>query len=287
MSPSDAGTQYKSKLRICQLRTWPNYAGHGIIFENSDKTPCAIGLVESNSPAAAGGIKIRDVIIAVNGEDVTDSDYTEVERQINSSLEDDEVVELFVIEEQFYKAMTQKQIPFDRQFAKTLETPKQIPRDYMNFRENVPRECTLTLTQAYTTFGIEITPGENDKGVYIQDIQQNSLASTSKLRKNDRIIEINDKFVDDEPIKSIREKMMKAKEKGSIKLYVLDTKTYANFKNQKIPLASKKFKKTPMGKKWAASSHNDDQDGKKYKNLFFIIVKYRHILLRSRQKRGG
>jgi S1-C subfamily serine protease len=40
--------------------------------------PHLISLVESNSPAAAGGLKIWDVLIAINNKTVSNIDYAQV-----------------------------------------------------------------------------------------------------------------------------------------------------------------------------------------------------------------
>jgi C-terminal processing protease CtpA/Prc len=62
-------------------------------------------------------------------------------------------------------------------------------------------------------------------GSYIQEVFPNTPAINTSLRKSNRIIEIDDKFVDKDVSKSILEKLGKAKTKGAVQLYVVDTDT--------------------------------------------------------------
>jgi hypothetical protein len=113
-----------------------------------------------------------------------------------------------------------------------------MPKNYLNFPKNQPRECHIHLDKSDSSFGFEVVQGEDDVGAYIQEVFSNTPASKTSLRKSDRIIKINDKFVDRNESKSIREELNKAEAKGIVKLYVVDTETYEYYQANKIPLAS-------------------------------------------------
>ncbi|CAF3633945.1 unnamed protein product [Rotaria sp. Silwood1] len=74
-----------------------------------------------------------------------------------------------------------------------------MPGDYMNFSKHTPRTCEIRLSTTDQTFGFDIVYGKYDIGAYIQEIAPDSPASPTILRKNDRALEINDKFIDNEP----------------------------------------------------------------------------------------
>ncbi|CAF1591203.1 unnamed protein product [Rotaria magnacalcarata] len=65
--------------------------------------------------------------------------------------------------------------------------------------------------------------------VFVQRVYPNSPASAAPLRKSDRIIEIDDQFVDKESSQDILKQLSDAKTKGFMKLYVVHTDTYAFF----------------------------------------------------------
>jgi C-terminal processing protease CtpA/Prc len=232
-------------IRVCRLRVWPNYDGLGFNLEASLRPPHVIRLVESNSPAAAGGLKILDVILAVNQQDVSESDYNQVRNAIKTARDSNSPIELLVVEQRFYQALKKKGVTIDASMAqKTISTPLTMPIDYFNFPKRQPRTCNIRLSKSDTTFGFEIVNGENDIGAYIQEVFPNTPASDTSLRKSDRIIEIGDKFVDKDVSKSILEKLGKAKTKGAVKLYVVDTDTYKYYQLNKIPLTSKGKRKS-------------------------------------------
>jgi len=228
-----------ANIRLCRLRVWPNFEGLGFNLEASTRPPHIIRLVESNSPAAAGGLKILDAVLAVNQLDVTEADYNQVRDAIKRARDSNAPIELLVIEQRFYQAFKKKNLPMDFSSATVINTPATMPNDYLNFVKHQPRTCNIRLNKSDPSFGFEVVNGENDVGAYIQEVFPNTPASNTSLRKSDRIIEIDDKFVDKDVSKSILEKLSKAKTKGAVKLYVVDTETYKYYQLNKIPLTSK------------------------------------------------
>jgi C-terminal processing protease CtpA/Prc len=226
-------------VRLCRLHLWPNYVGLGFNFEASSRPPHIIRLVESNSPAAAGGLKIRDLILMVNQEDVSEADYNHVGNAIIIARDSSAPIDLLVVGQYFYQSLKEKGISIDSSSATFINTPTTMPYDYLNFVRHQPRICNIRLDRFNSRFGFDVVNGENDVGVYIQEVFPNTPASNAQLRKSDRIIEIDDIFVDKDASPSILEKLDKAKAKGVVKLYVVDTETYRYYEFNKIPLTSK------------------------------------------------
>ena len=242
-----------AKLRVCRLKKWPNFAGLGFALDKAAEPPHYILNVDSNSPSAAAGLRIRDVILAVNKEDTTKVTFEKLKEIIKTAATKQDTLELFVIEKSKYDALKKEKIVFDRKYAQTLETPNTMPPDYNNFPKNTPRTCNIRLGPQEPSLGFELVTGERDLGAYVQDVAQRSPASQAQLRKSDRIIEVDDEFVDDKPYTQIVAKMRGAKANGGIKLYVMDTGTYKYYKANGMPLES-------------TAAADDDDDGDQLAN---------------------
>ncbi len=147
-----------------------------------------------------------------------------------------------------------------------------MPIDYFNFPKHQPRTCNIRLGKSDTTFGFEVVNGENDVGAYIQEVFPNTPASDTSLRKSDRIIEIDDKFVDKDLSKSILEKLGKAKTKGAVKLYVVDTETYKYYQLNKIPLTSKGKRKSQSEDRSSANRYNLSERECEYQIKNYIMT---------------
>jgi C-terminal processing protease CtpA/Prc len=215
-----------SNIRLCRLRTWPNYKGFGFHLIECNQPPHLINLVESNSPAAAGGLKIWDVLLAVNNEIVSETDYAQVIRAIKATPNTYRSIELLVVEQRFYLILKKKNITINSSLAEVRNTPIKMPEDYIRFSKHIPRVCRISLQSNDTSFGFEVIHGSKGIDMYIQEVIPNSPAYRAGLRKSDRIIEINDKYVDKTTSKYILGKLNKAAIRRTVELLVVDTKVY-------------------------------------------------------------
>jgi hypothetical protein len=248
----------ENNLRLCRLHLWPNYQGLGFDLRCLPPPPHLVGLVRSNSPAAAGGLKIRDVLLAVNQQDVSNVDYQQVIRLLRTIRDSNHPVELLVVEQRFYETLKKKNISIHSMSATIINAPARMPDDYLNFPKNQPRTCHIHLDKSDSSFGFEVVQGEDDVGAYIQEVFPNTSASKTSLRKSDHIIKINGKFVDRDKSKSILKQLNKAEAKGAVKLYVMDTETYEYYQLNEIPLASKDQRKNKLGN-WLSRNRNGRQ----------------------------
>jgi C-terminal processing protease CtpA/Prc len=243
-STSKAEVLREANVRICRVCLWPNFQGLGIHLEPTHRPPQLLRLIESNSPAAAGGLKICDVILAVNHQDMSQADFDQVREAIKAALNSGGHVELLVVEKKYYEILKKKKLPIDSSSATCIDTPATMPPDLVNFPKYTPRLCNMCFDQNNKTFGLEVANGENDIGLYIQTVSLDSPASHAGLRNNDRIIEINDRNVDKDCSDYILKKLTKAKKKVSLKLFVADTQTYEYYIKNKMKLSSTKLKRT-------------------------------------------
>ena len=248
-----------ANVRLCRLRVWPNFSGLGFNLEASPRPPHVLRLVESNSPAAIGGLKILDVILAVNQQDVSEADYNQVRDAIKAARDSNAPIELLVVEQKFYNEIKKRNLRVDPLAATAITTPPSMPSEYANFPKHEPRTCSMRLSKGESTFGFEVVNGDNDTGAYVQEVFPNSPASRTALRKSDRIIEVDDKFVDKDLSKSILEKLGKGRTKGAVKLYVMDTDTYKYYQSNKMTLTSK-------GKRKSQSADRSSTGNRYYSN---------------------
>ncbi|CAF1123359.1 unnamed protein product [Rotaria sp. Silwood1] len=247
-------------LRRCGLCLWNNYAGLGFILEPAPLPPHIVQLVESNSPAVAAGLRIRDVILAVNDKNMRESSYDDLKYTIKKARDYDGRIDLLVIDQDFYELFKEKNQSINFRFAKTIETPSTMPIDYQNFPKHQPRTCEIHLNRRATSFGFQTVNPLTDVGILIQEVYPNSPAAKTLLRKCDRIIEIDDEFIDDISSTAILEKLRTAKEKRYVKLYVVDTTTYDFFQSNNIQLSSKEYRQTRVVEKDSTNlCINEDQ----------------------------
>ncbi|UJR31719.1 hypothetical protein I4U23_019199 [Adineta vaga] len=225
-----------ANLRLCRLCKWSNYTGLGFNLKPGSNPPYSISVVESNSPAAAAGLKINDVILAVNKDDMKKVKYEKLTQSIQKARDKNDTIDLLVMEKRFYDQVLTERIKIDPKQAKTISAPKTMPDEYANFPKHIPRICVVHLTDAKESFGFELVNGENDIGVFIQEAHPNTPASIAGLRKSDRVISIDDELVYDKVSSIGFQKLREAKAKLNVKLFVMDTQTYKHYRNNNMPL---------------------------------------------------
>ena len=234
---ASGGGPVKHNIRYCQLQKWQGVPSIGFSLKQADKAPHLIGTVESNSPASTAGLRVNDAVIEVNDKDFSGSDYGKLQKTVGDTIRDKGKINLLVVDKQQYEAAKNDKL-LKKKSAQILSTPATIPDEIRNFPKNKPRTCDIQLGSGDTTFGFELVQGPGDIGAMVPYINPNTPASRTPLRRCDRIIEINDEFVDDLPYNDIRSRLARAKTAGALKLYVMDTATYKHYKEQNLPLQS-------------------------------------------------
>jgi len=231
----------EADIRLCKICLWTNYDGFGFKIRLNSKDQHIINMIESNSPASTSGLKLMDVIVAVNQISIIERKNEEVHRLIKRERDANSYVELLVVKRHYNKNLKLQHILNKSNFWKVISGPSTMPVDFANFPKNTPRICYMRLGRNDIEFGVETAIGDHDVGVYIQTINDNSPASDAGLRQFDRIIEINDRNVEHDSGKYIQKKINKAAKKGIITLFVADTHTYEYYINNKMKFDSKKY----------------------------------------------
>ncbi|AQS42032.1 MAG: Protease Do [Candidatus Tokpelaia hoelldobleri] len=126
-----------------------------------------------DGPAAKAGVKAGDVIIAVNGETV--SDARDLARRIGT-IKPDETVALGI-----WRNGRQENIK-----VKLTAMPAKI-----NGAADENSPSTQGQADALDDYGITVTPSENGKGVVVTDVDPDSDAAENGLRPGDVILRVN------------------------------------------------------------------------------------------------
>ena len=217
----------KANVRRCRLCAWPNYQGLGFHLTRCSPPPQMISLVESNSPAAAGGLKISDALLRINTTTVSDLDYEEVLCILKAAIDSNDRIELLVVERKYLQKIVKYNLVIKSRFIQDIDTPVAIPGDYLDASKRILRTCHIHRPSTEADFGFELVSGPHCIGAYIQEVLPNSPASHAGLRKSDRILQIDDRFVDNLDTKIIFARLEEVPTRRTVKLLVADTQTYA------------------------------------------------------------
>ncbi|CAF2735942.1 unnamed protein product [Rotaria sp. Silwood2] len=256
---SDTYAPDNDKLRHCIIRGWSNYPTLGFTLKPTVEPPFIIQHVESISPAAAGGLRVRDVILAANGQNVFMISFDKLKNIIKNVRSSNDHIELLVMEERSYNTSQQYNRSINTKLAKIIETPSTMPNDYQSFPKHQPRTCNIHLSESNSSYGFGTVNPLTNVGMIVQEVYPNSSASNTSLRKCDRILEIDNQFVDNLPSRIITQKLRQAKLKHHVKLYVVDTETYEFFQSNNIPLQSKPYQQSLRANK-SSTNLITDQD---------------------------
>jgi len=215
-------------VRLCRLRPWRTYNSLGFQLRTSPKSRHVIDFIESNSPAAAGGLKFWDILLKINGKDIRKIADAEIKNILKSArYHYGQYVELLVVQGRYYhENLTDKLLDRLSSSVEIITTPAFMPDDYKQNSSYTPRVCEIRLKTNENKFGFDATRGKYCIGLFIQTVRSNSPAYRAGLCKCDRVIEINDKYVDKSQSNDIIEMIKNCLMKKYIKLLVIDTQTY-------------------------------------------------------------
>merc|ERR1712066_209558 len=79
-------TEFSPPPRSCEVQKWPTFAGYGFTLHNNKELGAqTIGGVDEKSPAAAAGLKKGDIIIEINGVNITRENHAQIVARIKAS----------------------------------------------------------------------------------------------------------------------------------------------------------------------------------------------------------
>ena len=241
-----AGILHDANLRLCRLRLWSDYNGFGFTLRFSSKRFSLVQSIEPYSPAATGGLRVDDVILAIDNQDAFSMDATQCVDMIIRAKERINRIELFVVSKRSYRSLMKQGIPFDLSHATIINTPQARPVDCPTLMRYQPRVCEIYLKKSDDRFGFDITNDRSELGVCISKIYPDTPASRTMLLPGDRIVEINKRSVDRKNKTYIFTKLHHAVLMRYVRLYVMDAETYQYYQSNEISFSSKEYRKTQL-----------------------------------------
>ncbi len=189
--------------------------------------------VSKGSAAEKAGLKEGDVITKVGNKKISDPD--ELMNAVTTYKPKEDVNIAYKREG---KAGETKAAMGERSFARTFSYNGNRMSD-MDFNFTMPKIAALprepfAMSWGYGRgrLGVSIEDTDNDSGVKITDVQDESAAAKSGLKENDIITEVNNKKVKD--VNEARKEMAEVKDKGSYNIKAKRNSSEMNFEI-KIP----------------------------------------------------
>ncbi|NWW96756.1 NHRF3 protein, partial [Rhynochetos jubatus] len=192
--------------------------------------------VDSGSPAAKAGLKINDILVAVNGEQVDGLDHESVVGKIKQSeakatllvvdKETDAMYKLAQISPCSYYCKAQDPTP-----ATTEERAELHPEHKVNHK---PRICKMV--KGPSGFGFSLNMIKNKPGLFISEVQKHGPADTAGVENSDFLVEVNGVNVMNESYDKVVARIQESGDR--VTLLVCSKDAYKYFQGQNIPITA-------------------------------------------------
>ncbi|XP_058165575.1 Na(+)/H(+) exchange regulatory cofactor NHE-RF3 isoform X2 [Dasypus novemcinctus] len=233
------------KPRVVEIQKGSN--GYGFYLRaGPDQKGQIIKDIDSGSPAEEAGLKINDLVVAVNGKSVEALDHDSVVEMI---WEGGEQTSLLVVDKEtdnIYRLASfspflyyqSQELPNGSVKEALAPTPASLEVSSPDTTEEVgdqkPKLCKLVKSE--NGYGFHLNAIRNLPGSFIKEVQKGSPADLAGLEDDDIIIEVNGVNVLDEPYEKVVDRI-KSSGKNVI-LLVCGKKVYDYFQAKKIPIVS-------------------------------------------------
>ncbi|NXJ83597.1 NHRF3 protein, partial [Trogon melanurus] len=212
-------------------------SGYGFYLQMEQNTgDHVIKDIDSESPAAKAGLKDKDILVAVNGEQVDGLDHESVvkkikqcEAKITLLVADKETSAMYKLAQispfsYYYKA--QDPAPGTREERAELHTEQKV--------NHKPRICKMV--KGPNGFGFNLNMIKNKPGLFINQVQSQGPADTAGVENNDFLVEVNGVNVINESYDNV---VTRIKNTGDrLTLLVCSKDAYTYFQSQNIPITA-------------------------------------------------
>ncbi|RNA30761.1 Na(+) H(+) exchange regulatory cofactor NHE-RF3 [Brachionus plicatilis] len=165
MSDQFSTTSLKN-IRICRIRSSPNFSNPGFILKKNELGMNVISELEPNSPSERSGLDVNDLILKVNDQSVVGERLAKIISQINYSYKNG-----------FVKLEVSKCVPFEP------ITPAIDPMQ--------PRLISIVRKGKNENIGFELKFLKSEMRYVARNVHQDFLAYKAGLRENDNILQLN------------------------------------------------------------------------------------------------
>lgn len=157
------------KNLVFRIRSSPNFGKHGICLNLNKFGMAVISILEPNSPSEKSGLKINDIILRVNDENVFGERLEKINNLINKSYRNG-----------FIKLEISRE---------TSSMPWKPVTPYIDPKQ--PKMVTINRKKKYENIGFELKFIENENRYFAINVHKDLVAYKSGLRDFDNILEIN------------------------------------------------------------------------------------------------
>lgn len=236
------------KPRVLELKKGKDGYGFFLRMEQNGKGHF-IKDIDNGSPAAKGGLKDNDILVAVNGDPVETLDHDTVVEKIRNC---GEKTTLTVVDEEtdimykmahispcLYHHATRcnpHEIPGAIQNAIPVQSPRaaEVPRHPTKEEHPKPRLCKLMKNP--NGFGFRLNAIQDVPGQFIKEVQKGGPADVAGLQDDDIVIEVNGMNVENKDYEDVVAKVQQSGNK--LTLLVCGEAAYKYYKSQNIPITA-------------------------------------------------
>ncbi|KAF4086023.1 hypothetical protein AMELA_G00101370 [Ameiurus melas] len=169
--------------------------------------------VDPCSPAEAAGMEDGDLLLAVNGEQVENSEHEYIVSKIRQSGQQVTLTTISIQGRDYYTQLGLSPLMFYEEYIPQRE---RFPTNTLP-SNNLPRPRLCTLHREDTGFGFKLACSQNECRIYVVQVEAGHSGERAGLREGDVIVEVNGQNVDHENF----EKVVTLIRKGGTSLMLL------------------------------------------------------------------
>ncbi|KGL79296.1 Na(+)/H(+) exchange regulatory cofactor NHE-RF3, partial [Tinamus guttatus] len=217
------------KPRLIELPKGTN--GYGFYLQMEQNTgDHIIKDVDSGSAAAKAGLKDKDILVAVNGEQVEALDHGQVVEKIKQS---EEKITLLVVDKETDAMYKLAQISPSSYYHKVQDPSpaKTEERVELNTEQKMDKPRICKMVKGPNGFGFSLNMIKNKPGLFVSEVQNGGPADIAGLKDNDFLVEVNGVNVRDEPYEQV---VKRVKDSGEeLTVLVCSKDAYEHLQHQK------------------------------------------------------
>ncbi|KAL6471061.1 hypothetical protein MHYP_G00197110 [Metynnis hypsauchen] len=159
--------------------------------------------VDPHSPAELAGMEDGDLLLAVNGEQVENSEHEDIVSRIRQSGQQVTLTTISIQGRDYYTQLGFSPLLFyEPTISKTERFPElTLPRKDMHVNLQCPRLCVLH--KEGTGFGFNLACVQNKTGTYIGEVAAGHAGERAGLREGDVVVEVNGQNVEEEHFEEV------------------------------------------------------------------------------------
>ncbi|XP_072548209.1 Na(+)/H(+) exchange regulatory cofactor NHE-RF3 [Salminus brasiliensis] len=192
--------------------------------------------VDPHSPAELAGMEDGDLLLAVNGEQVENTEHEDIVNRIRQSGQQVTLTTISIQGRDYYTQLGfSPLLLYDQTIPKKERFPElTLPRKDMHANSPCPRLCVLH--KEGTGFGFNLACVQNKAGTYISQVVAGRAGERAGLWEGDVIVEVNGQNVEEEHF----EEVLRIIKKGDtpLRLLVVEKAGYEKLRKSGVPINS-------------------------------------------------